>query len=234
MHMNSTQPAPADAPSAERYLALAMDVVHRAVDTQREALTRAAELITTRLADGGQWWAFGTGHSHVLVEELWGRAGGLVDFRPILEPSLMLHEGLEKSSLLERQAGLAETLLKLHPVGAGDCLLVISNSGRNAVPVEFAIAARQQGAAVIALTSLAHSNAVVSRAPSGLRLFEVADVVIDNCGVPGDAVVPHEPHAIGPTSTVVGALLVQALSVEVIGTMDRRGLPLATLLSINA
>ena len=233
-HTRPTQDGASASPTAERFLTLALDVIHRAVDTQREAIDRAAELIATRLADGGHWWAFGTGHSHMLVEELWGRAGGLVECRPILEPSLMLHEGLDKSSLLERQAGLAETLLEIHPVGSGDCLLVVSNSGRNAVPVEFAAGARRRGAAVIALTSLAHSAAVASRAPSGRRLFELADVVIDNCGVPGDAVVPHEPHPVGPTSTIVGALLAQALSVEVIGRMERRGRPLATLLSINA
>lgn len=213
----------------ERVLALASE----AASTQHAALVKAAELVCTALTGGGRFLAFGTGHSHLLVEELWGRAGGLTGVVAMLEPCLMLHEGLEKSSALERLDGLGTTLVDLHGVRAGDVVLVISNSGRNAVPVEVAIQAQARGARVIALTSLQHSRAVTPRGRSGRRLFEVADVVIDNCGVPGDAIIDHQPHAVGPTSTIVGALLLEALVVEVVGRMQAAGTPVGTYLSLN-
>jgi uncharacterized phosphosugar-binding protein len=169
----------------------------------------------------------------VLVEEIWGRAGGMERVDPILEPSLMLHEGLVKSSILERQAGLAESLLRIHPVGEGDCLIVCSNSGRNAVPVEMATLASERGATVIALTSLEHSRSVESRSPDGRRLFEVADVVVDNCGVPGDAIVPAGTGSTGATSTAVGALLIQAIMTEVVGLLEQRGVDPRILISNN-
>ncbi|WP_020575101.1 sugar isomerase domain-containing protein [Actinopolymorpha alba] len=221
-------------PSANAFFAAATDVLTTAIATQRDVVVEAGRRIAATIDAGGKWWVFGTGHSHLLVEELWGRAGGMTDLHPILEPSLMLHEGLLKSSLLEQQSGLAEVLLQLYPMAPGDLLLAISNSGRNAVPVEVATLARERGVQVIALTSLAHSRSVTSRAPSGKRLFEVADLVIDNCGVPGDAVIEHSPHPVGATSTIVGAMLLQALSVEVIGELERRGRPASTLLSLNA
>jgi uncharacterized phosphosugar-binding protein len=221
---------------AEQYLTEALALAGRAVETQLPAVREAAEVVADALSAGNQFWAFGTGHSHVIAEELYGRAGGLAEVRAVLEPGLMLHEGLLKSSLLERLGGLAEVLLQVNEIRAGDVLLIASNSGRNAVPVEFAVGAREAGAKVIALTSLAHSTAVSSRAPGGLRLFEVADVVIDNCGVPGDALIEVEgsPERTGSTSTMVGALLVQALTVEVVTLLTERGQAPNVLRSLNA
>lgn len=220
---------------AEEYLGKALAVAQRAAETQLGAIRVAAGLVADALAGGRTFWVFGTGHSHTLAEELYGRAGGLADVRAILEPGLMLHEGLQKSSLLERLPGLADVLLEINPLTAGDVVLIASNSGRNAVPVEFALGARKRGVLVIALTSLAHSNAVTSRAPSGQRLFETADVVIDNCGVPGDALitVPGTPEPTGATSTLVGALLLQALTVEVVTRLSERGLTPNVLRSLN-
>ena len=220
---------------AEEYLGKALAIAQRAADTQLGAIRVAAGLVADALASGKTFWVFGTGHSHALAEELYGRAGGLADVRAILEPGLMLHEGLQKSSLLERLPGLADVLLEINPLAAGDVVLIASNSGRNAVPVEFALGARARGVQVIALTSLAHSNAVTSRAPGGQRLFETADVVLDNCGEPGDALikVPGTPEPTGATSTLVGALLLQALTVEVVTRLTDRGQPPNILRSLN-
>ena len=220
---------------AEEYLGKALAIAQQAAETQLGAIRVAAGLVADALADGKTFWVFGTGHSHTLAEELYGRAGGLADVRAILEPGLMLHEGLQKSSLLERLPGLADVLLEINPLESGDVLLIASNSGRNAVPVEFALGARARGVKVIALTSLAHSNATTSRAPGGQRLFETADVVIDNCGVPGDALikVPGTPEPTGATSTLVGALLLQALTVEVVTRLTDRGQPPNILRSLN-
>ena len=210
---------------AEEYLGKALAIAQQAAETQLGAIRVAAELVANALADGRTFWVFGTGHSHALAEELYGRAGGLADVRAILEPGLMLHEGLQKSSLLERLPGLAEVLLEINQLESGDVVLIASNSGRNAVPVEFALGARARGAQVIALTSLAHTTSTTSRAPGGQRLFETADVVIDNCGVPGDALieVPGSPEPTGATSTMIGAMLLQALTVEVVARLAERG-----------
>ncbi|MFE6996239.1 SIS domain-containing protein [Microbacterium sp. NPDC057659] len=219
--------------SAQDYLRAALAVAQRAAETQVPALQAAATAVADTMQRGNRFWVFGSGHSHLLAEELWGRAGGLVDVHPILEPALMLHEGLEKSSRLERLPGLAAEILEIHGVSEGDCLLVVSNSGRNAVPVEMARGGKARGATVIALTSLAHSRSVTSRAPDGSRLFEVADIVIDNCGEPGDAIMPHEPYPLAPTSTVIGALLLQAMMYEVVLDLERRGVEARTYESLN-
>lgn len=212
-----------------------MAVAHQAAETQLGAIRVAAGLVADALAGGKRFWVFGTGHSHALAEEVYGRAGGLADVRAILEPGLMLHEGLQKSSLLERLPGLASVLLEINQLESGDVVLIASNSGRNAVPVEFALGARERGAQVIALTSMAHSTATTSRAPGGQRLFETADVVIDNCGVPGDALieVAGSPERTGATSTMIGAMLLQALTVEVVTRLSERGQSPNVLRSLN-
>lgn len=220
---------------AEEYFGKALAIAQQAAETQLGAIRLAARLVADALAGGKRFWVFGTGHSHALAEELYGRAGGLADVRAILEPGLMLHEGLQKSSLLERLPGLAGVLLEINQLESGDVVLIASNSGRNAVPVEFALGARERGAQVVALTSMAHTTATTSRAPGGQRLFETADVVIDNCGVPGDALieVPGSPERTGATSTMIGAMLLQALTVEVVTRLAERGETPNVLRSLN-
>src|SRR5262249_8720980 len=136
---------------AEGYFEQALAIAHRAAETQVGPIRVAAELVVEALTKGKRFWVFGTGHSHALAEELYGRAGGLADVRAVLEAGLMLHEGLQKSSLMERLPGMADVLLETNGIAAGDVVLVASNSGRNAVPVEFALGARKRGALVIAL-----------------------------------------------------------------------------------
>ncbi len=220
---------------AEGYLQKALEIAQRAAETQVGPIRVAAGLVVEALTTGKRFWVFGTGHSHVVAEELYGRAGGLADVRAVLEPGLMLHEGLQKSSLLERLPGLADVLLEINEIAAGDVVLIASNSGRNAVPVEFALGARKRGAQVIVLTSMAHSTATTSRAPGGQRLFETADVVIDNCGVPGDALIEVDgsPERTGATSTMVGAMLVQALTVEIVTRLAESGQTPNVLRSLN-
>lgn len=210
-------------------------MAREAAEAELSRIAEAAEVFAAAIAQGHRWWVFGTGHSHLLAEELYGRAGGLVDVHAILEPSLMLHEGLTKSTAMERLPGLGTVLADLHGLAAGDALLVISNSGRNAVPVELAEAARERGVRVVALTSQAHTHAVTSRAPSGNKLVDVADLVIDNHGVPGDAIVPRESGpAVGAASTVVGALLMQAIAVQTVELLDARGIDVGVYESFNA
>ena len=190
-------------------------------DKEKENIQKAARIIYQALTDGHYLYTFGTGHGHMLAEELFYRAGGLVRVRPILLENLMLHVNATASTEAERQEGLAAQILAEYPAGEGDVLIIASNSGRNAVPVELSMAARERKVAVIALTSLSHSHSVASRHKSGLRLFETVDIVIDNHGVPGDACIPAGENFVSPTSTVAGAAILQAIVAQVSALSDR-------------
>ena len=208
-----------------RYLEIAGELVARLLDDEWPNIRAAAELVADTLAARGIVHAFGTGHSHMLAEELYYRAGGLVDVRPILFEGLMLHASAPLSTSLERLPGLAEALLDDHPIRSGDVLIVASNSGSNAVTSELARLARAAGARVIAVTSLRHATSSAARATALPRLHELADVVIDNGGCVGDAAVEIDGLAsrVAPTSTVVGAAIVNAIEAEAVGILVERG-----------
>ena len=201
---------------------LFLQEVHRQqslVETsQRPAIEQAARWVSDALVADRFFWAFGTGHSHMLAEEIFYRAGGLARAAPILEDKLMLHDHAIDATYLERESGYAERILKQYPLAAGDVLLVASNGGRNAVPVEMVLGARERGIKTIALTNLAQSRNWPSRHASGKRLFEVADLVIDNCGVDGDAAVeiPGFDFKIGPPSSITGMMIINLIVVQAI------------------
>lgn len=209
----------------EAYLSKVKQVLSKIEETQMEALNQAAQICTEALFQERRLFFFGTGHSHMLAEEPFYRAGGLKPIKPILETGLMLHEGEVKSTALERLEGYADILLDHHQVAAGDILFVISNSGVNAVPVEMALGAKKRGATVIALTSMKHSKQMDSRHQSGRKLFEVADLVLDNCGWYGDAAVKLEqyPITVGPTSTIAGAFMINAITVQIAKNYEKNG-----------
>ena len=205
------------------------DAARRVLDdieaTQREALERAARLVSDSLLGGGVWHLFGTGHSHIISEEVYYRAGGLAPVNAILFPALMQHEGPATSTKLERLPGLARLILEKEDLRPGEVLTVISNSGKNAVPVELALLARERGLKTIALTSLAQSKAASPGAGQTKKLFEVCDVVIDNCGAPGDAAVPLTGTDLctGPTSTLANVAIIQQIVVEVCRAFQAAG-----------
>lgn len=185
---------------------------------QEDAIEQAGALIASVLAREGLVHTFGTGHSHLLAEEMYSRAGGLLPVNVIQSAPLMLHEDAVASGQWERMSGVAEILLEqsgLDP--ARDVLIVISNSGCNAAPVEAAEWASAHHVPIIALTSLRHSQSQPSRAPSGKKLYEVADITLDNRGETGDAAIEIGPGLrIAPTSTIVGAFLIQAVVISTV------------------
>ena len=182
------------------------------IQSQSEALEQAARHIADSLKNGGMIYTFGTGHGHLLALEIFYRAGGMARVCPILDEKLMLHVSAAGSSLEERREEWLPILLEKYPLRSGDVLIAISNSGRNAVPVLLAKAARERGVYVIALTSMKHSSAVTSRNSLHLRLFETADIVLDNGGILGDASIRFSDGTqVGPTSTAVGAAMLQSV-----------------------
>lgn len=220
---------------ARKYLASVRQTLDLVENTQLEAIGKAADAIAECIGRGGKLYIFGTGHSHIIGEEAYYRAGGLVNVQAVLEPALMLHEGAYKSTDMERLEGYARIILDNCGIRPGDVLLIVSNSGRNAVPVEMALLARERGITAVALTSLAHSGSVPSRHSSGKRLFEVADIVIDNCGVVGDAALQVDGMStnIGPTSTVAGTAIINMLQAEVVERLLAKGIKPPVFVSAN-
>lgn len=198
-------------------------------------IDEAAEMILASQRAGGQFYAFGSGHSHMVIEELYTRAGGLAFVRPILPPELMLHQMVDKSTGLERLPGYAESILSHYPMDEKDVILIVSNSGRNSVPVEMAIESKKRGAKVIVITSMKHSTQVTSRQKDGKKLYEVADLVIDNQADYGDAGYTPEGCAfpVAGTSDFIGIAIVQTLVVAIVEKMVAAGEEPPIFLSAN-
>lgn len=173
----------------------------------------SASLFAKAIMENRRIFLFGTGHSHMLAEELFYRAGGLLNIQPVLIEKLMLHIDASGSTLAEREEGLAQQIFDDYKMCCDDVIVIISNSGRNGVVVDMALLCKEKGLSVIALTSLNHSNAGLSRHNSGKRLWELAHVVLDNCGCHGDACISIDnlDGKICATSTVTGALILNSI-----------------------
>ena len=189
-------------------------------------IEQCARLFADTIKNGSNIYLFGTGHSHMLAEEMFYRAGGLVNIRPILETSLMLHESASKSTECERLSGYAQIIFAHYGIKKGDTMVIISNSGRNSVCVETALLCKQNGVNTVALTSVKHSMAGQSRHESGKRLCEIADIVLDNHGVYGDACIeiPQIGRNVAPTSTVAGAAILNAIEAQCVDILAQQGI----------
>ncbi len=196
------------------------------VQTQMAAIQEAAELIANAIANDGILYTFGTGHSHVIAEDVSYRAGGLAPVDAMNEPSLTGHQKVSQSEFMERVEGMAEVMLNYYGLTVKDVLVVISNSGRNAAPIEMAMGARARGVPVIAITSLAHSKGTQSRHSSGKKLYQFADVVIDNGCPKGDCVMHLEglEQPVGAGSGVAGMFILHSIIVQTIQNLLERGI----------
>ncbi len=185
-----------------------------------DSIEKASGIIAETLMNKNRLFLFGTGHSHMLAEELFYRAGGLVNVQPILVDELMLHVSASESTVVEREEGLAEKIFDDYSMKADDTVIIISNSGRNGVVIDMALLCKDKGLNVIALTNMEHTMAGASRHKSGKRLCEIADIVLDNGGCLGDASIEIDGVSgkICPTSTVCGAMILNSIvarSVEI-------------------
>ncbi|TFV94173.1 sugar isomerase domain-containing protein [Algoriphagus kandeliae] len=203
--------------------------------SQTETIDKAAGWVADSIQNLGWIFTSGTGHSHLLAEEIFYRAGGFTRVKPILDPPLMLHISASESSHIERQEGYATHLLSNYQIGEKDLFFLFSNSGRNAVPIELAMEAKNRGARVICITNLTHSQSVDSRHSSNLRLFEVADLVLDNFGEIGDASIDIQglKGKVGATSTVIGAALLHAILCQAVEILIDRGVDPEVFISAN-
>jgi uncharacterized phosphosugar-binding protein len=210
-------------PLAETYFHRANKMLAGAWEANAAVVRQAAPVVGASVAAGGVVHTFGSGHSEIVAREIIGRAGGLVCVNGILDPTGGFVENLPGYG-----AKLVERYDRQYGLRAGEVAIVISNSGKNAAPIDVALYARERGLTVIGLTSLEMSGAVASQHPSGKKLFEVVDHVLDNRGAPGDAIVEIDsssasPAKAGPTSTLIGCSLLNWLMLAAVDWLLAQG-----------
>nr|MBC7245614.1 SIS domain-containing protein [Chloroflexota bacterium] len=221
---------------ARDYLDKVIDMMKQLRDTQLQAIDQAGEMIAQAIVDGHSLFAFGCSHSAVPVEDIFYRAGGLMLVNPIFGPGLTLDiHPPTITSQVEQLPGYAKILLNRLPTAPGDVLILVSVSGRNHVPIEMAMAAKEKGMKVIGITSMQYTNAVTSRHPSGKKMYEFADLVIDNLSAPGDAVLEVEgaPQKICPTSGAIGCALLHAVIAATVEKLLAKGFTPPIYLAAN-
>ncbi len=178
------------------------------------ALEEAVDMLYDATVNKRNIFVFGASHAGILSQELTYRAGGLATINPVHSPGLMLNvKPVTFTSKMERLDGYGNLIADKTPIQKDDVIITHSVSGRNTVMIDFVNAAKEKGAKIIALTNLNYSKEVESRHPSGKRLFELADLVIDNHGDKGDAAMKFDGmnQKVAPTSTVVGATIVNSI-----------------------
>ena len=210
-------------------------ILHSVAEQQADNIRQAGFYVADAIHKGGIVHAFGTGHSHLIAEEAFFRAGGLVPVNPILHPRLVFLRGAIESTHAERESGFAAQLIAAAGVTSKDAALIVSNSGRNAAPVEMALEMKSRRARTIAITSLRHSQSAPATHACGKRLFELADIVIDNGAPPGDALMALAgvTAALGPVSTITGAAIVHSIMIEAAMELARRRVDVPVFQSAN-
>lgn len=224
-------------------LRLLQEAFTAVADTQQANIEAAARLVAESLRNDGVVQVFGTGHSRSFAMEIAGRAGGLVPANKISLSDLVFYGDLAPEELLdpalERDETLAARLLAVHDIRPADIFVVCSNSGGNGSTVELARLVTERGHKLVVVTSMDHTTKIASRHSSGLLLYQLADVVIDNGGVFGDAALELPADggtprgAITATSSLTGALIAQLLVTEVCGLLLAAGHPVPILISAN-
>ncbi len=225
---------------ALEYFACARHLID-VVENQAAALGQAADWFSETILAGRMVHVFGSGHSRIMVEEMWPRYGSFPGFNPIVELSLSFHNlvvganGQRQAMFLENVSGLAERVLRNFDLSPQDSALVISSSGCNLVPIEMAEEFQRRGVRVVAIVSRAHSEASTSRRQDGKRLPDFAELTLDTGAPVGDAMVkvPGLETPVAPGSTVGGCLLVNALKAEIAARLTAAGHP-PTVLTAGA
>jgi uncharacterized phosphosugar-binding protein len=222
---------PIPAREGSRFLDAASALLTRIEETQAEVLREASGLCADAIGAGRLVHLFGSGHSRIPVEEMFPRYGSYPGFNPIVELSMTFHtqvvgaNGQRQAMFIERVEGLAEVILSNFDLEPPDVMIVFSVSGLSAVPIEMAQGARRRGLPVIAVTSVAHSHSGSSGHSSGTRLLDHADVVIDLCTPPGDALVALDglETPVGPGSTVAAVAIANEIKSQTAALLIERG-----------
>lgn len=216
-----------------KYMDEVQKLINNIEKTQNDNIRKAAKKFVETIKKDKIIHVFGTGHSHMIGVEMFVRAGGLANVEAMLDNIILTNFGARKSGNIERVSGLAEVIWNDYEIQNGDIMIIVSNSGRNSVPVEMAMLAKERGIYLIALTSLDHSKNCESRHKSGKRLFEIADLVIDNCVPKGDGLLDFNGVQSGASSTVAGSIIVNAIVTETLSILSEEGYKLPVYVSQN-
>ncbi|MDY3930586.1 MAG: SIS domain-containing protein [Erysipelotrichaceae bacterium] len=190
--------------------------LERAEEANEQSLEQVIDAFVQCVKDDHLIHTFGTGHSHMIGIELFARAGGLGNVDAMLDPDVLTSNGAQRSCALEKVCGIADVIYDSYRIEKGDLMVISSNSGRNAMPIEMAMRAQKEGVRVIAVTDVSVSRASVSRHPSGKHLFECADLVLDTQLPPGDALLDFDGIRTGPGSSIVSMALLDIVASETI------------------
>ena len=216
----------------EKYYKENIDILTKIITTQKEKIEEASALVAETIKNDGIIYVFGCGHSHLIGLDSFYRAGGLASVSAILDTDLMLHNGAAKSSHMERMSGIAEEIVKRYCITEKDVLIVVSTSGKNAVPVEAAKSARKRGIRTVGIVSGAYFDdaPIVDK-----LLYECVDVYIDNCVPHGDAVmeITGAGTKMGSLSTVASSFIMQSLLMDASEICGREGVELPVYMSGN-
>lgn len=215
------------------YLAATDTLLARIRAEQLNNIEAAAATCAEAITSGGVVHVLGSGHSRMVVEELWPRYGSFPGFHPIAElattywHSVVGTNGIRQAMFLENTPGLAAQIVRNFAISGPDAALAVSSSGTGVVTVEFAEQMKAAGRPVIAITSLDHARQAEPKAPSGHKLYEIADIIVDTCTPPGDAAVtiPGVAYRVGPTTSLAGALIANLIKVRVAELMAAAGQP---------
>ena len=207
--------------------------IHARVEEQVDTISQVADIFAESILADGMVHVFGSGHSRIMVEEMWPRYGSFPGFNPIVELSLTFHNlvvganGQRQAMFIENVSGLARQILRNFALKSTDSALVISSSGCNVVPIEMGEEFRRRGLKVVALVSEAHSKPSQSKREDGKKLTDFADIVLDTGAPLGDAMVSIDnlETKVAPGSTVGGCLLINAIKAEVAERLTRAGQP---------
>lgn len=213
-----------------KFLAKARELLDN-IEAQADKLELAAEWYANAIANDGLIHLYGNGHSGIGVYETFPRIGSMVGFHPLIEQSLVNYtavvglNGLRQNQYLEKLEGFAEQILANFQFGPHDVMVCFSSTGINGVVIDMALGAKQRGLPVIAITSVAHQNATESRHSSGLRLCEIADLVLDNGTPPGDAMlhIAGCDAPVSPGSSLASVAIVQTLNALTAEKLVERG-----------
>lgn len=208
----------------KEYLNKVEELLELIESKEKDNIEKASKVLYETMKREQVVHVFATGHSHMFAEELFYRAGGLVQINPILEPFLMQHEGAVRSTKLERLSGLAKTIYDSINKENNEPFIVVSNSGINSVPIEMAQLARNDGRVVIGITSVESSKHLKSRTNDNKHLYEVCDIVIDNHTPDGDGAIESDYGKIGALSTILNSYIAQTIVLNVIELYKKDGL----------
>lgn len=189
-------------------------ILDHVICTNHRKIDDASQLFASAIIEDNMIQVLGTGHSHMVGLEGFIRAGGLGNVNAILDSNVLTSDGALRGSALEKLSGLADILWDDQNISPNDVVVVVSNSGRNALPVEFALRAKNEGHHVIAITSVTHSSAFESRHHSGKKLMDIADIVLDNLAPLGDGAIEINQRPTGGVSTISGMVLMHILCTE--------------------